>query len=45
MIGPFFERLKAGQIDLASAFAAIPNVELAMINEVSLMMRAKGLVL
>ena len=45
VIGPFCERLKAGQVDLASAFPAIPNVELAMIDEVSLMMQAKGLVL
>jgi hypothetical protein len=45
VIGSFCERLKAGQVDLASPFPAIPNVELAMIDEVSLMMRAKGLVL
>jgi hypothetical protein len=45
VIGPFCEQLKAGQVDLASAFPAIPNVELAMIDEVSLIMRAKGLVL
>jgi hypothetical protein len=45
VIGPFCERLKAGQVDLASAFQLIPNVELAMIDEVSLMMKAKGLVL
>jgi hypothetical protein len=45
VIGPFCERLKAGQVDLASAFPAIPNVELAMIDEVSLMMRARGMVL
>jgi hypothetical protein len=45
VIGPFCERLKAGQVDLASAFPAFPNVELAMIDEVSLMMKAKGLVL
>jgi hypothetical protein len=45
VIGPFCERLKAGQVDLASSFQLIPNVELAMIDEVSLMMRAIGVVL
>jgi hypothetical protein len=42
VIGPFCERLKAGQVDLASAFPAFPNAELAMIDEVSLMMKTKG---
>jgi hypothetical protein len=45
VIGPFCERMKAGQVDLASAFQLIPNLELATIDEVSLMMRAKGVVL
>jgi hypothetical protein len=45
VIGPFCERLKAGQVDLASAFQLIPNAELAMIKEVSVMMQLKGVVL
>jgi hypothetical protein len=45
VIGPFCERLKAGQVDLASAFQLIPNAELAMIDGVTSLMKAKGVVL